>query len=185
MDLASQKELLNRIRQGENQAVKELYKYAFDYCISFVLKSKGTKDDGKDVFQRVMLALIEKLKDPEFVVKGKIRSYLYGITRNQWLNDLKKGGRIIPIIGEEDQEITLTSDYEMKLSEKIEEESQFQRLNKAFDKASKTCQDVLKMFFFQGMRDKEIAPLLNLSENFVRNKRSRCIKGIKKELGIK
>lgn len=179
-----QNELLARIRSGDSQAIKELYKSSFHYCASFILNNKGSKEDASEVFQKVMVILIEKLKDEHFTIKHNLKSFLYAVTRNQWLTELKRTGRLTDIVDEEGKELPLVSDYEQSMAEKEEKESQFQRLYEAMKNASAECQKLLKLTFFEKKKDKEIAPILNYSPEFVRNKRRRCIAGMRKQLGI-
>ncbi len=188
MDLHSQNELLNRIREGDNQAVKELYKYAFRYCASFVLKNQGTEDNAKDMFQVAMLVLIEKLKNKDFKIKHKVTSYLYAITKNQWLNKLRRRNedRTLPINEDIDKKVLSTeNDTEFdELSKKEIEESQFQQISKAISELGERCQKILQLFYFKKMEDSKIGPILNMPPRNLPSERARCIYRIKRKLGI-
>lgn len=178
-----QNQFLDRIRKGDNQAIKELYKTAFAYCASFVLNNKGSREDASEIFQRSMVVLIEKLKDENFTIKHNIKSFLYAVTRNQWLTELKRSGKTTSIIDEEGKELPLVND-DTDMEEKQEKETQFTRLFEAMKKASEECQKLIKLTFFQKKKDKEIAPIMNYTPEFVRNKRRRCIAGMRKQLGV-
>ena len=180
-----QDELLNRIREGEAQAIKDLYKSTFGYCASFVLKNKGTREDAEEFFQRAIIVLIEELEDENFTIRHNLKSFLYAITRNQWLNELKRKGKLTGIIDEEGKLLPLASEDEKEITEKKEKESQFQQLYEVMKNASEECQKLLKLTFFEKKSDKDIAPILNYSLDFVRNKRRRCIAGMRKKLGVR
>jgi len=182
--ISLQNELLSCIRRGESKAIKDLYKSAFGYCASFVLNNKGSKEDATEFFQRAMVVLIEKLKDENFTIKYNIKSFLYAITRNQWLNELKRTGKLTGIVDEEGKELPLQSEDENEIAEKQKKESQFQELYKIMKNASEECQKLLKLTFFEKKKDKEIAPILKYTLEFVRNKRRRCIAGMRKQIGV-
>lgn len=171
--------LLERIRQGDNQAIKELYKSAFTYCTSFILKDGGSKTEASEFFQRAMLILIEKSKDQNFTIKYNLQSFLYRIVKNQWLNELKRKKKFTNIVGEEVNELPAVSE---ELAEKEYKESQLQKIFNAIDEISEKCQQLLRLTFFEKKSDREIAPILNFAVDFVRNKRSRCIKKIRQKI---
>ncbi len=177
-----QQQLINRIRKGDNDAVKELYAMAYAYCASFVLKNQGTEEDAEDLFQRSMLIFLEKLQDKNFEIKYNIKSFLYAIVRNQWLKELKNRHIIISLVNEEGKEIIILDEDDLE-SEK-EKESDFQKIAMALETVSPECRKLIELTFLEQKKDKEIAPLMNYSHEFVRNKRSRCIRHIKKILGL-
>lgn len=176
-------ELLAAIRRGDNHAIKQLYKTAFGYCASVVLNNKGSRVDAEEVFQRSMIVLLEKTKDPDFELTYNVKSYLYAVTRNQWLKELKHRGKTDALVNEEGKEIVVVDSNE-ELEHKRAKEGKFELLHQALMKASEECRKLLQMTYYKKLKDKEIAPLMNYSVEFVRNKRRRCIKGMQKQLGL-
>lgn len=147
-----QNQLLEKIRQGDSKSIKDLYKSAFGYCASFVLNNKGSREDATEIFQRSMVVLIEKLKDENFTIQYNLKSFLYAITRNQWLNELKRRGKTSSIIDEEGKALPLIS--EDQIEEKKEKETQYTQLYEVMKKASAECQELLKLTFFEKKSDK-------------------------------
>ena len=168
--------LINLLRGGDNNAVKKIYKSGFGYCASFVLKNSGTREDAKDVFQQAMIVLLEKIKDEDFKIKVSIKSFLYAVTRNLWLSDMRGRVSTNPIDNEKDLRLALDDEIE----EKKLLESAYLKLEAGFEKLSEECKKLLKLFFYKRLSDREIAPLMDYTVDFVRNKRSRCIKTLRK-----
>lgn len=177
-------QLLNRIRQRDNQAVKELYKIAFNYCTTFIVKNQGTQVDAREIFQECMMILLQKLQDKDFNINCNVKSYLYAICRNQWLNERKKRGKTDAIITEDGKEIVLIDDTSGSEAA-AEKENKFTRIFQQLKTASEDCQKLIQLTFFKKLSDKEIAPLMDYSLEFVRNKRRRCIGSLRKKLGVK
>ena len=179
---AFQQQLIHRIRKGENKAVKELYKMSYAYCASCVLNNHGTRADAEDFYQRSMIVLLEKLQDDNFEIKHNIKSFLYTVIRNQWFKELKKRHITTSLSDDEGKDIILIDENDIE--EKKVKEAYYQQMYAALKNTSPECQKLIELTFFKGKKDKEIAPLMNYSVEFVRNKRRRCIGHIKKQLGL-
>lgn len=179
--LTTQHDILARIRSGDNQAIKTLYKSAFTYCTSYIIKHNGNQEDAKEIFQRSMVVLLEKLRDENFTIKSNPKTYLYGICKNQWLKELRRTNKLHFISEQEGKAAALVYE-EASYEEKEEQESRLQSIFSALKKGSEDCKKLLQLTYFEKKTDKEIAPVMNYSLEFVRNKRRRCIASIRKRI---
>lgn len=179
-----QAQFLTQLRKGEGQAIMQLYEQAFDYCASFVLKNSGTLEDAKDVFQEVLLVFIKKLRDKEFVIEYDFKAYLYKITSNLWLKRLnaqKKIGLYL-VVDEPKARIDLVAKDD--LPEKKALEKRHQLLYASLKQLKEDCQQLLHYTFFDKRSNFEIAQIMGFtSNNFVSQKRVRCLKYLKKKMG--
>lgn len=178
--VGSQTEMIAQIRAGDDRAIESLYKSTFAYCASYVLKNEGSREDAKDAFQRAFMVLVEKAKDESFEIKHNLKSYLYGITRYIWIAELekqKKQRALATPIQEETEEVLFFGEEDVK-------ELRFQKMYAALEQLSEDCRKLIQLTFFQNKRDKEIAKLMNYADDFVRNKRGRCMKRLKKIMGV-
>ena len=130
-----------------------------------------------------MMILLQKLQDKDFSINCNVKSYLYAICRNQWLTERKKRGKTDSIIDDEGKEIVMIDDSS-EIAAKNEKEDKFTRMFEQLKTASEECQKLIQLTFFKKLSDKEIAPLMNYSLEFVRNKRRRCIGSLRKKLGV-
>lgn len=179
--LQVQKELIALIRDGNHAAVDQLYKMAFKYCASYILKNKGTFADAKDLFQEALIVFIKKLrKEKDFNIEYDLKAYLYVITRNLWLNRLRmdKHSGLQLVVDDPDSDFILIDTNEIE--EKKELEAKDQRLYDSLKQLKGDCRQVLQLTFFQKKGDREIAQIMDYSYQFVRQKRKRCINGLKK-----
>lgn len=177
---ALQKQRLEQIRKGDNKSIETLYKDAFPYCASFVLKNQGTREDAKEVFQESLLILIKTARKPNFEIQHSLKAFLYGVVRNLWLKQLnqrKKSGLDL-IIDEPDKNFVIIHEDEIELKKELE--ARYQGLYDAMQKLKDDCRKLLNLTFYQKLSDKEVAPILNYSLEFVRQKRRRCVKQLKK-----
>ncbi len=160
--------------------VQEFYDQVFPNCRGYVARYGGTEEDAREIFQRSLLILLVKLKNPDFNPKKGLKEYLFGIVRNQWQTErdlrLKKAGTT-----ESDRDLELADDPE-DFEEKSELEQKYARMFAALRQVSEECRRLLRLTFYNKTRDKEIAKVMDYSVEFVRNKRRRCIRQIRSHL---
>ena len=133
------------------------------------------KDDAEDIVQQAFISLWQKMDQVEFRVSA--RSYLYKTVYNGSLdflkhkkvaqrfeNDISKNrtGLIHPLHGEEKE-----------LKKKIRD---------AIDELPGQCGKIFIMSRIEGLKYREIALALNLSENTVENQMGRALKLLRASL---
>ena len=57
---------------------------------SHVIKNSGTADEAIDIFQEALEVFYRNVMSGDFQLQGKISSYLYGVSRRLWLNQLNR-----------------------------------------------------------------------------------------------
>lgn len=174
--------VIRGIRLGNNQVIKKLYDDYFHYATAFVGNNGGELDDRKEIFQEALIALYSAALNPDFVIKTKVKFYLAGIVHNLWVNELenRKKTAILKQIRKAEVSNTLDDDFQQILKEKIYLEEQYGKLDLALNSLGEDCKTLIDYTFFEKLKDKEISPLMNYSLEFVRQKRSRCLKKLKK-----
>lgn len=93
---AGEKDLLERIKAGDEEAFIELYRERHAAVHRFALQMSGSASLADDVTQEVFLALIREVcnYDP---VRGPLSAYLYGMARNMVIDHLKHGNQHVSI----------------------------------------------------------------------------------------
>lgn len=177
-----QTQLLSQIRLGERDAVKQVYELTFHYCASFVLKNSGTREDAREIFQESLLVFLKKVRDPDFQIEYSLKGYLYAISKNLWLKQLRKKRKegLQYIVDDPEYKMPIVAEDDME--ERSTLEAQHQQLYDCMKKLNEDCQKLLDLTFYKKMSDKEIAPIMTYSAGFVRQKRRRCIGSLKKLL---
>lgn len=175
-----QKDDLTELRKGNNTAIKEIYKSNFSYCTTFIVRNGGSQDDAREIYQRSMVIFLEKLQDEAFELTSNIKKYLSGICRNQWLKELKRRGKMEELGTEQDGPPAKSFGEDSGVEE--EAPTRLQLIFKYLNAGSASCKQLLLLTFFNKLPDKEIAPVMNYSLEFVRNKRRRCINSIRKRI---
>lgn len=140
-----------------------------------ILKNSGTTDEADDIFQEVLLAFYTQLRNGKLTLQCTIKTYLYSVARNMWLNELRKRSNK-PTMVETDEFIVLEENHlaAMMLTERNQE------MAKLIRSLGEQCQEILTYFYFDRFRMKKVAALMGFAnEQVAKNKKSKCLKKLK------
>jgi RNA polymerase sigma factor (sigma-70 family) len=155
-------------------SLKFLYRSHYEFLGRYVVNNNGSWDDAQDIFQEVMVAFINLVRAGKFRGEASIKTFLYSLNKNIWLNELKKRGRA------QVREMK----YE-KASDKMEQGTNLaletretnQELMKLMNELGETCKKILLLYYYENQSMKEILTSLNYeNEQVVRNKKYKCLK---------
>lgn len=168
--------LIEQLRQGETKAVHELYQLTFRYCASHITSHGGTVENAREIFQEVLVVLFNKLQDPKFNIERSLKSYLYVITKNLWSNYLKKETKTgLRLIIDEEEKPQLVEEDPQALEKKKEQEQLLLRLEQLLSQHSEDCKKLLKLFFYEKKKYREVANIMGYQESYIRKKKKKCI----------
>ena len=179
MNEHSEQTLLAMLRGNEqrqiDQALSQLYRQYYEPVQQLIRKNSGTVEEADDIFQEVLLAFYTQLREGKMTLHCSIKTYLYSVARNMWLNELRKRSNK-PTIVETDEFIVLEEDHlaSMVLTE------QNQEMAKLIRSLGDQCQEILTYFYFDRFRMKKVADLMGFAnEQVAKNKKSKCLKKLK------
>jgi RNA polymerase sigma factor (sigma-70 family) len=165
---------LLRSDEAPDEAIRQLYRFQFGIVKTYINQNKGTDEDAEDIFQEVILSFIELVKKDKFRGDSSIATFLYAITRNNWLNELKKRGRS-KLRDEKFEKAKDTT--EMDISHYIVNREQRAQLMQVVDSLGETCKKILLAFYYDNLAIKDILQNLQYeNEQVVRNKKYKCLK---------
>jgi RNA polymerase sigma factor (sigma-70 family) len=125
-------------------------------CYSFVKNSAKAEDFMHDIFMKLILNLANYKEDAKF------STYIYSITYNYCIDNIRQSKKI--------QEIELEGDFEADdSSEWVEaKEMEANRLNSTLDKISLEEKSIILMKYQDDLSIKEISDVLQISESAVK-----------------
>lgn len=170
--------LIDLIRTGRSdKALATLYHH-FPMVRKMIRSSGGDAADAEDIFQEALILLVRKIHQQHFVLTSKLSTYLYGICRLLWKDELRRRNRPIPhelvhdSPGAEDQLLTYT-----------ETEQQARLAEIALDQLGQRCRELLLLFYHGGLKLKDIAAKMGYSaENTAKNQKYKCLEAAKLKL---
>lgn len=168
--------LLQSLRLDTNmdEAIKHLYRTQFGITSAYIKQNSGNDEDAEDIFQEVIVTFIDLVKKEKFRGESSVSTFLYALTRNTWLNELKKRGRA-KLRDEKFEKGKDNSDIDV--SHYIVDREMKAQLMNLVGSLGETCKKILLAFYFENLAMKEILKLLNYeNEQVVRNKKYKCLK---------
>jgi RNA polymerase sigma factor (sigma-70 family) len=178
----SEHQLINLLKQSDEEALKMLYIENRNPFINFARKFSIPEDDIVDVYQDAIIALHEKaIKGELDILTCSIRTYLLGIGKYMLYEKARKNNKKVsdfPIEKEDYNYREITSDF-------LEEEPNKLQLllQKAFATLGKKCKEVLTLFYYRGYTIEEISEKLSYeNKNVAKSQKSRCIKQLKEKI---
>lgn len=175
-------ELLEALRSGRgmNPVLKFLYRQNFEVLKVYIVQNSGSEQDAEDIFQEVLVSFIELVRLEKFRGDSSVKTFLYALTRNTWLNELKRKGRAdVREMKFEKAKDTIDEDAAQKIAGR---ESRKQVMD-VVEKLGEQCRKILLAYYYEDRSMKEIVDIAGYdSEQVVRNKKYKCLKQLEQML---
>jgi RNA polymerase sigma-70 factor (family 1) len=162
--------ILEDFRQGDTQALSEVYHIYFRTLCYFADKFIDNKQAAEDIVADSFIKLWEKRNDFENI--QTIKSFLFVATRNACLNFLKHE-KIETRSHKEIRSLAIESDDQV-INEQIEA-AVLHAIYEEVESLPAQCRNIFKLLFYKGMTTAEIAEHLDLSPQTVRNQKTKAI----------
>ncbi len=175
-------ELLAAIRLGQplEAPIQYLYQAHFDNLTHFVRINKGSQEDAEDIFQEMVLVFIDLVQREKFRGESSVKTFLYAITRNLWLNELKRRNRMLL---RDTEYYTGSPEAEQGIHASIEANEIRRQIFQVMDQLGEVCKQILVYFYYDNLSMKEILEQLHYdSEQVVRNRKYKCMKQLEELL---
>jgi RNA polymerase sigma factor (sigma-70 family) len=168
------------LKTDVDMAIKYMYREYYEVLKIYTCKNSGNEEDAQDVFQEVLVAFIDLTQKDKFRGEASIKTFLYTMNRNIWLNELKKRGKAEKrhVIFENEKDSSL-----LDISHFIVQNETRKQILNIVDELGEICKKILLAVYYENMSMKEI--LVNVeyeSEQALRNKKSKCLKQLEQLL---
>ena len=194
MDAAgTRKTLINRLRQtnSDTRSWSEFYNLYWKLVYSVALKAGLSETDAEDVVQETFLKVSKSIKKFEYdPSKGRFRSWLCLITKQQVANHYRKTNKLpeLPSFWNEDPDeppVNIpdpTSDWEAIWETEDRKHTMHLALTRLKDKVKPKPYQIFLAHCIKGMPVKEVAALLEVSDNEVYLAKSRVMPLFEQEI---
>lgn len=172
--------LLDAFLTNKEEPLKQFYMTQFPKTKYYILKSGGSLENAKDVFQEAYFICWKKLSMEKFMPKNpaEIEAYLFTIAKNKWIDQIRSATKN-KTISIDTKMPHLTEDETGEILELENKEKQMAITLEAFEKLGQGCKDLLTQFYFEKLSIRTIAAALNMEEASAKNKKYRCIQKLK------
>ena len=176
MGADSDSELFERWRSGDAEAGGALFDRYFETIFAF-LRNKVPKKDVADVVQKVFLAAVES-RD-RFRGEASVRTFLFAIARRQLMAfyyEQRRDRRL------DFSEVTL-EDLHPSPASLADEKGERRVLLEALRKIPVELQVAVELYYWEGLRAKDLAVVLDIPEGTVRSRLRRALEALRVAVG--
>lgn len=158
-----EKEIFERIRNGDEKALELIYKKYYRMMTKLVVTNSGTEEEARDVYQDALVVFWQKARSGNLVMTAKMSTYIYSICQNLWRKELDRKKRL----SNEEKDAAQTMDMDSPEREKI--------IAKCLEQLGETCRKVLMYYYFDEMSMQEIAEKLGFANtDTAKTKKYKC-----------
>lgn len=143
----------------------------------FAIQQTGDKQSAEDIVQEVFLNLWKK--NFQFVNETQAKAYLYTSVKNACLNSFRHLEVVKRFADSQDD----PGKEEAKALENMIRSEVIGEIHAAIEDLPQGCRTVLKLAFFESMKNDEIATHLGISINTVKTQRARALQLLRLKLG--
>lgn len=179
----SDEEILYALQEPRtaSEGIRYLYRAYFDSLSAYVTTNSGTFDDAQDLFQEVLIAFVHLVQEGKFRGESSLKTFLYSMNRNLWLNELKKRRRAEK--REKAWEADTVLEHDAAIDQVIDKRESLDKLMKMVESLGADCKKILLLFYFENKAMKEIlAETAFENEQVVRNKKYKCLKKLEERI---
>lgn len=179
-DGLQEKELISFLREGNENALKQLYDNQVRKLYYFILRTAKSQQLAEDVVQDVFIKIWEnRLQiDPE----QPFKTYLYTIAKRHLLNLLKRLQHEADIL-DEIRKYSIPVENTTELNIEYTESNEI--LNEAITKLPTQCREVFVRCKIQGHSYKQVAAQLGITEGTVNGQMVKALRSIKEYMTFK
>ncbi|MBV9961859.1 MAG: sigma-70 family RNA polymerase sigma factor, partial [Parafilimonas sp.] len=139
------------------------------------MNNRGAKEDAADIIQETIVAFIEIIEQDKFRGDSSIKSFLFSITRNLWLSELRKrnSAENRNRVFEKGKNTT-----EQEIIHHLIRREHFNAIQHLFERLGEKCKQLLMLVYYEEMQMSDITEMMPdyQNEQVLRNKKYKCMK---------
>ncbi|UKT65810.1 RNA polymerase sigma factor [Pedobacter mucosus] len=171
------REVILGILNNSEDTLSKLYKAYFAMVLQFILNNNGSEDDAKDVYQEAIIILYNKIKEGNFELSSKLKTYIYSVCRRIWLKKLtlnsKKTGNIT------DYEDVFAVEEDVEQHE--EKDMQFVKMQSALEHLGEPCKTIIQDFYIHNLSMQDICEKFGYTNtDNAKTQKYKCLQRLKK-----
>ena len=165
------------IDRGDATALEGLYTNYFPMVLNMVLQNNGTEEEAKDIFQEAVIVLYDRVKQGNFELSSKLKTYIYAVCRRLWLKQLGYQGRAFHDVSNYEEAIPIEED----LMAHHEKDLQLSLMEQALDKLGEPCRTIIHDFYILSLSMQEICEKFGYTNtDNAKTQKYKCLQRLKK-----
>lgn len=175
VQVTTEEEQIRLLQNGDDRILQVIYRQYYQTIVNLVMNNSGSLQEAKDIYQETLIIFYEKVKDENFELNCKLKTYLYSISRNLWLKQLQHKKRFTNSISDSEEYL------EIPWEEAGKKEDQYQAMHTALESLGEPCRSILKDFYMHSQSMEEITEKFGYTNaDNAKNQKYKCLKRLKK-----
>jgi RNA polymerase sigma factor (sigma-70 family) len=168
----SDAEIIQAISSGNDRdALKYLYKTLFPKVKKYICENSGNNDAAFDIFQDSILVFYKYVTTNKFDTKFEIAGFVFTVSKNLWINQIRKDKREMPMPEYFDCSDTCDDIMEHLITKEREKEVSY-----ILSQLGTRCEELLRYSVFYKLKNNEICKKMGFStENAVKTRKYKCM----------
>ena len=167
--------ILERIREGDEDALVELYRKSRRPVIAYVLRNSGNLDDAEDLLQESLVVLWERVRTGRFEQTAKIETFIVATVRNMWLRRLSRARRESPNPHDPED----VPDAAPSVLDIMIDTEEAELVRDALETLGDPCRSLLLFYYWEELPMQEIAEKLGFANaETAKSKKYQCKKAL-------
>jgi RNA polymerase sigma-70 factor (family 1) len=171
--------IMQKIRDKDPAAFNEVYDKLYRKLFLFAKSLIGDTEEARDIVTEAFIKLWGRKKP--FANMVHLQVYFYTVIKNSCIDYLRKDKLRTKI---EHQLIRAGTIHENFIEKRYQEAELVQMLYERINQLPERMQQVFKLTYLDGYSRTEVAQMLNLSENTIRNTNAAAMKALRLTLGV-
>lgn len=170
-------EIIAGLKTNANSAYAWLYRDSYPSVKQYILENSGSEADAEDIFQDTLLVLHKKVMANELVLTAALKTYLFSVSKNLWLNRLRERKRTVNSVSE----THAAAVDEVIIREEARDNLLF-KLARAIQKMTGHCKSLILDMFFRRKKIEDITAEQHYKNvHTARNQKYKCLEQARKE----
>lgn len=179
------------VNKKEKEKRNDIISHIYDeyYCWLITRANKTIKDKSicNDLFNDCVIGWIRNINTLEHLSESELRAYIVKSIDNACKQYIRKSSKTLISLDDDGGMMIDVEDNLQNVEELIEKKYNYETMKKAMSELTEKEQYIIYMKYNLRMKDKEMAPILDIKEDSVRMTVRRCVwklqKIMKKEMG--
>lgn len=173
----SDSEIILGILNNSSEVLRYLYKEYYPMALQLVLNNSGTEDEAKDIYQEAIIVLHNKIKNGDFELSSKLKTFIYSVCRRLWLKRLNHRSKYSENI--KDYEDHFSVEHDLELHE--EKDKQFKQMHEALSDLGEPCKTIIEDFYVHNLSMQDICEKFGYTNaDNAKTQKYKCLQRLKK-----
>jgi RNA polymerase sigma factor (sigma-70 family) len=169
--------IVAELKRENGMVLRELYKTHYPMVVHLVCSNSGSEQEAKDIYQESVIAFYEKVRQPDFVLTCKIKTYLYAVCRHLWLKRLAEKKKFGVSINEGESFAGIAEE----LGDVEDAERKFEFIGQSLAQLGDPCSGIIQDFYIHDLSMEEIRDKYGYtSAENAKNQKYKCLQRLKK-----